>query len=88
MLSLPRVPPTSPRNAPTSAMLSRMVCQAITGWARPSSAHSPAWVSMAPVSSEARVPAAPANSPTSTRSRSWLSRSRCRSIAESSPAIL
>ena len=31
MLSLPSVPPTSPRKVPTSAMLSRIVCQAMTG---------------------------------------------------------
>jgi hypothetical protein len=88
MLSLPSVPPIRPRKVPTSAMLSRMVCQAITGCCRPSSAHRPAWVSIAPVSSDASVPAAPANSPTSTRSRSCAMRSRWRCTALSRPAIL
>ena len=37
-------------------MLSRTVCQAMTGWARPSSAIKPAWVSIAPLSIEANVP--------------------------------
>ena len=43
--SLPSVPPTRPRKQPTSAMVSRTVCQAITGWPRPSSFIRPACVS-------------------------------------------
>ena len=34
-------------------MLSRIVCQAITGCFRPTQAHKPAWVSVARVSSDA-----------------------------------
>src|SRR6267143_1283292 len=86
--SLPSVPVTRPRKQPTSAIVSRSVCQAITGCARPSSFINPAWVSSPPWPREASVPAAPANSPISTRGRSSARRARCRSIAERSPAIL
>src|SRR2546430_10870267 len=46
--SLPSVPVTRPRKRPTSAIVSRSVCQAIAGCARPSSFINPAWVSSPP----------------------------------------
>ena len=59
-------------------MRSRTVCQAISGWPRPSSSISPACTLRPSAPSEASVPAAPPNSPTSTRGRSCSSRSRWR----------
>ena len=88
MAILPSEPPTMPRKAPTSAKLSRTVCQLISGWPRPSSCMSAAWVSIAPFSSDDSVPEAPPNSPTSTRGFSCLRRSRWRSIPARMLAIL
>ena len=85
---LPSEPPTSPRKAPTSAMVSRTVCQEISGWARPSSFIRPACVSIAPFSSDDSVPDAPPNSPISTRGLSCCRRSRWRSMPARMLAIL
>src|SRR5204862_393212 len=57
--SLPSVPVTRPRKQPTSAIVSRSVCQAIAGCARPSSFINPAWVSSPPWPREASVAVAP-----------------------------
>ncbi len=71
---LPSVPVTRPRKQPTSAMRSRTVCQAISGWPSPSSCISAACTFSPSVPSDDSVPAAPPNSPTSTRGRSSASR--------------
>ena len=85
---LPSVPVRRPRKQPTSPMRSRTVCQAISGWPRPSSSISAACTLRPSAPSEASVPTAPPNSPTSTRGRSCASRSRWRCMAASSVAIL
>ncbi|MCY1307093.1 hypothetical protein D9M70_569950 [compost metagenome] len=88
MAILPSEPPTSPRNAPTSAIVSRTVCQEISGCASPSSFINAACVSMAPVCNEESVPDAPPNSPISTRGFNCRSRSRWRSMPARMLAIL
>ena len=85
---LPQVPVTRPRKQPTSAMVSRTVCQEIAGWPSLSSFISSTWHFSPSLPSEDSVPAAPPNSPTSTRSFNCASRCLWRSKEASSVAIL
>src|SRR5450759_3531668 len=84
---LPQVPVTRPRKQPTSAMRSRTVCQEISGWPSLSSLHSSTCTFSPSLPSADSVPAAPPNSPTSTRGLSSARRCVWRSKAPSKVAI-
>ena len=75
---LASVPVTSASSDTASAMPSRATCQGVGGRPSPSSAISASCTARPLSPSEASVPAAPANWPTSTRGRSSSSRWRCR----------
>ena len=85
---MPHEPVTSPRKQPTSAMMSRTVCHEIAGWPSFNSFISSTWHFSPSLPSDDSVPAAPPNSPTSTRGFNSLSRCLWRSKAASMVAIL
>ena len=85
---LPSEPVTSARKFTASAKPSRATCQVATGTPRPSSSQSACCTSNPLSPSEASVPAAPANWPTSTRGFNCASRSAWRSNIASQIAVL